>query len=363
MNRRRRQPLWFGRTVGRETWTEWLYPYRALQLTREGWIFIGGTIAIGLAALNTGHNLFYLIFAMLVSMVAVSGLLSERQVREIVAERRLPSEVFARAPTPLEIRLRNRNRKRSVYGIRVQDGVDGELRRLVGFVGRLDPGAERTFHSLWTFPRRGRYRFRSIRLMTRFPFGLFEKVRIVPILDDLLVFPALGEGSGRAGLSDEGVSDMRRSRLGEEMIHLRPFRDEDDPRRIHWRVSARVGELIVQDQGQHLNRPVVVFLDTRGPAGESFEKAVGLAASLLREAVETGASAALYSYQRSFACSGRDSLRQALAFLAEVEPAGVGGDSESFDRWSREIGRGAGGVFVTAGEAPEVPAGTLAKVA
>ena len=30
-----------------ETWTEWIYPYRSLRLTREGWFFLMVTIAIG----------------------------------------------------------------------------------------------------------------------------------------------------------------------------------------------------------------------------------------------------------------------------------------------------------------------------
>src|SRR4029453_3940594 len=107
-----------------------------------------GTVAIGLAALNPGHNLFYLVFAMLVSLIVVSGLLSERAVRNLRVERRVPAEIFARGAAPLELRVRNFSPKRASYTVEIRDGIIGQPRRRVGFLDRLDPGAERSFLSV-----------------------------------------------------------------------------------------------------------------------------------------------------------------------------------------------------------------------
>jgi uncharacterized protein (DUF58 family) len=106
-----------------EAWVERLYPYRRLRLTRAGWFFLVVTIAIGLAALNTGHNLFYLVFAMLVSLIVVSGLLSEGTVRRLRVERRIPAEVFARAETLVELRVQNRSGKHASYAVEIRDAV------------------------------------------------------------------------------------------------------------------------------------------------------------------------------------------------------------------------------------------------
>jgi uncharacterized protein (DUF58 family) len=347
-----------------ETWTEWIYPYRSLGLTREGWFFLVVTIAIGLAALNTGHNLFYLVFAMLVSLIVVSGLLSERTVRHLRVERRVPAELFARTPAPFELRVRNLSRKRASYAVEIREAVAGQPRRRVAFLDRLDPGAERSVFSLWSFPRRGRQGFRSVHLVTRFPFGLFEKTRIVPATESCVVFPAVDGAAARRLSREAGDSAFRKHRLGEEVVGLRRMLPEDDLRRIHWRVSARIGEWMVTERAQALDRPVAVFFDNRGPAGERFEAAVERAASLVWTANRAGRAVRLFSWGRSFREDGPVALRAALTFLAEVEPASSDrspGDRE-LREWRQEVERNGGGVFVTAGEPPDVPPGTVLRV-
>ena len=114
---------------------------------------------------------------------------------------------------PLELRVRNVSRKRASYAVEIREGVAGQPRRRVGFLDRLDPGVERSFVSLWSFPRRGRQSFRSVHLVTRFPFGLFEKTRIVPAGESCVVFPAV-EGEGRRRLSCEAGRPMRSASIG-----------------------------------------------------------------------------------------------------------------------------------------------------
>ncbi len=348
-----------------ESWTEWIYPHRSLRFTREGWFFLLVTLAVGMAALNTGHNLFYLVFAMLVSLIVVSGLLSERAVRHLAVERRLPAEIFAGSAVAAELRVCNRSRRWSSYAVEVRDGVEGEDRRRVGFVDRLDANAERSFVSLRTFPRRGQRSFRSIHLVTRFPFGLFEKTRIVPAGAPVVVFPPVSGGAGRrASLGLEGHA-LRKHRAGEELMGLRRKLAEDDPRRVHWRVSARIGELMVTEQAVSIDRPLAIFFDSRGPAGEAFEAAVAEAATLLWQSRLGGRVAHLYSWAACFRDDAPQTLRAALGFLAEVEarPADGAPAEQRFREWRLEAERAGGGTFVTAGEAPELPPGTVLRVA
>ncbi|MBI2962847.1 MAG: DUF58 domain-containing protein [Deltaproteobacteria bacterium] len=352
-------------TRGVEVWTQRIHPHRRLHLTREGWFFLLVTIAIGMAALNTGHNLFYLVFAMLVSLIVVSGLLSERAVRHLAIERRLPAEVFARSAVAAELRVRNRSRRWASYAVEIRDGIEGEERRRIGFLDRLDPGAERSFVSLWTFPRRGRRGFRALHLVTRFPFGLFEKTRIVPAGDPVVVFPAVSGGAGRRSSRGLEGQALRKHRSGEEMIGLRRKLADDDPRRIHWRVSARIGDWMVTEQAVSVDRPLAIFFDGRGPAGEAFEAAVAAAATLLWQSSRGGRTACLYSWAASFVDDSPQALRAALAFLAEVEAGAADGAAaeERFRAWRIEVERSGGGVFVTAGEAPKLPPGAVLRVA
>ena len=138
------------------------------------------TIAIGLAALNTGHNLFYLVFAMLVSLIVVFGPAVRARgaapARRAAAVRRRCS----RAAPPLRApRAKCRVGKRASYAVEIRDGVAGQP----ATASRLSRSARSRRGALvrlaLELPRRGRQSFRSVHLVTRFPFGLFEKTRIV----------------------------------------------------------------------------------------------------------------------------------------------------------------------------------------
>ena len=47
----------------------WLTPPRKLRVTREGRYYIGITLAVGAAAINTANNLLYLLLGMLLSLI------------------------------------------------------------------------------------------------------------------------------------------------------------------------------------------------------------------------------------------------------------------------------------------------------
>jgi uncharacterized protein (DUF58 family) len=362
-------PRWLRRLVARareiETWTEWIYPHRRLRFTRDGWFFLGVTMAIGLAALNTGHNLFYLIFAMLVSLIIVSGLLSERTVRHLRVERRLPREVFARTPAVIELRVTNAGRRRTSFGVEIRDALESEPgeRRVVGRITRLGPGEMRTLHALWTFDRRGRRRFRSIHLVTRFPFGLFEKTRIVRLPAEVVVFPAVDSGEARGASLDASERPLRRHRLGDETLNLRPLLPDDDHRWIHWKSSARRGELFVREPGQSEERPVAVFVDDGVAPGDAFERALERAATLVWSGVRSSRRIDLYTRDAAFPGLTRDSLRVAFAFLAEITASPGRASGAGLGRFRAEIARGIGGIVVTSGEPPVAGEASVLRVA
>src|SRR2546426_12793719 len=74
----------------------WFYRYRSLRLTPERVRFLLLTLAVGVAALNTGNNLLYLLLAMMLSLIVMSGILSEQCLRHLVIRRRIPEHVFAK---------------------------------------------------------------------------------------------------------------------------------------------------------------------------------------------------------------------------------------------------------------------------
>jgi uncharacterized protein (DUF58 family) len=137
---------------------------------------------------------------------------------------------------------------------------------------------------------RGRYEVGPLVVRLTDPFGLCElsrsfstvgKLTVVPQVFPLPTVRLAGEylGSGDSRARSVAVH-------GEDDVATREYRHGDDLRRVHWRSTARVGELMVRREEQPWESRATVVLDTRrqGHRGEgptaSFEWAVSAAASV-----------------------------------------------------------------------------------
>ena len=100
--------------------------WRSIRLTSEGTRFLLFTFGIGLAAINTGNNLFYLLLAMMLSLIVISGLLSEHCLRRLEFRRHVPDLIMANEPTTLTLSVANRNRHLPSFSLRLLDVVEGQ---------------------------------------------------------------------------------------------------------------------------------------------------------------------------------------------------------------------------------------------
>jgi uncharacterized protein (DUF58 family) len=137
---------------------------------------------------------------------------------------------------------------------------------------------------------RGRFRIGPLSVRLTDPFGLCELTRAFTASEPLVVTPAVvplpdvrlgGEWSGAGQSVSRSVATA-----GEDDAATRDYRQGDDLRRIHWRSTARRGELMVRREEQPWQSRAVVLLDTRadvhlgdGPQS-SLEWAVSAAASV-----------------------------------------------------------------------------------
>ena len=141
-------------------------PRKKLKVTREGKYFIGITFGVGFAAVNTGNNLLYLLLGMLLSMIVVSGVLSELSLRELTVVRRLPPRAWVARPHLVEIEAFNHKRRiprltRSRWRICAPDSQQTSAAfssrsapdpRRLPRIGARRPGAEETGTSDFASP-------------------------------------------------------------------------------------------------------------------------------------------------------------------------------------------------------------------
>jgi uncharacterized protein (DUF58 family) len=292
-------------------------PTRTLRPTRDGWWCLGAAIGLGFAAVNTGNNLLYLLVSLLLALIIVSGLLSEQSMRRLRLTPVMPEEVYAARPAQLGARVLNRKRWLPSYSVALEAGE----RRL--YLTRLGAGEERLLTWEVTFPRRGRQRLARMRVLTRFPFGLFLKAGRVALGAELIVFPAVRPLAGvRQRRLAGGARPLRRRGRGHELHSLREYRDGDDQRLIHWRSSAKTGALIVRElEAETATDTRIVLVGDGRRDAERLEAGLSEAASLASHLLDAGAAVELAGPGVHVPLGrGRAHRRRLLTALALYEP-------------------------------------------
>jgi len=343
-----------------------LRPRRRFPPTREGWYFLVATLLVGLAAINAGLNLLFLVWGMMLFLILASGVLSELCLRKLDVRRAMPPSVHADTPYLMGIALANEKRRLPSFSVEVEDLVGRRPIEKRCYFLKLPAGRTQETAYRHVATRRGRLKLTGFRLSTRFPFGLIQKSRDVDAPAELLVYPALvpvPEDLLHGFSSQHGQGTQKwRSRRG-EFFGLREFRQGDDPRDIHWRTSARRGGAFVRETEDDEGQEVRLVLDNGAPgpaaepakAGEpspssapAFERAVSLAASVACELLNRGYRVGLAVRGEEIAPeSGPAQATRVLRFLALVERAAPGAPAPN-------AGRGGAVLRIAPGRAPEV---------
>ncbi len=260
---------------------------RRLKFTREGKYYLGITLGVGFAAINTGNNLLYLLLGMLLSLIVVSGFMSELSLRNLTVTRRLPLRAQVGRAHLVEIEVFNHKGRVPSYAIEVEDLRAGQPADKRCFFLKISPASAQVAAYRRTPARRGRDHHTGFRIATRFPFGLFEKSREVVAPGDLIIYPAVDpvrlpvDVGSRPGNSGRIVGRGG----GDDIYTVRPRRDGDDPRDIYWRKSATMPQLVVRERTREARPDVDIVLDVVRPRPVTdeyaalFEKRVREAAS------------------------------------------------------------------------------------
>lgn len=310
---------------------------RKLRFTREGRYFVLITIGIGAAAVNTGTNLLYLVLAMMLSMIITSGILSELNFRKFKIKRLLPAAVFSGEPFRIELVAANSRKRGTVYSMELTDVPADDVlladREEVSLL-KLEPGVKSNLSYTAAATRRGLMKMESVEVSSSFPFNFFVKTMKQKLPGRMLVYPEVRTVRETALLPRESRRDiesrLRTIRRGEGDFHgLREYRPGDNPRRIHWRSSARLGEpLVMEHEENRADRAAVILETYRSKGGrkftEKFENAAIMAASIITHFHKKGYETALFVKEAGKAFiphgSGRRHYFRQMGMLARIRP-------------------------------------------
>jgi uncharacterized protein (DUF58 family) len=337
-----------------------------IRVLAGGHLVIGITILLGVAAVQSGLNLLHALVALLLAFQVVSGMRSFVVLRKIEVEAVAPAHVDAGGEAALEIVVRNRKRRLAAHSIEVDVVVRGEGPVAVGpaWLGRIAPRAEARVSLPVRGLARGVARLVEVRVSTSWPCDLFRRVMRYPLDAEVLVRPRRIEASPRDRAGHEEARGRARlaTRGGGEIRGLRPFRDGDSPRAIHWKTTARVGRWMVRED--ETTRPaawVVVWAPEVPLANEpedGFPRAV-------RARLDAEAAVVAAILRRAVALSRRAELRLsgAAAPIVVSHRRGLGGALDALARFTPTGSPPPGGpararVFLV-GDAASPPAGAV----
>ncbi|NEQ53921.1 MAG: DUF58 domain-containing protein [Leptolyngbya sp. SIO3F4] len=265
--------------------TNWVTP------AYSGWVLFGLTLCFLGAATNTMAGWLYVISGISIALLSVSSILPQRALRGLGVNRQVPRPVSAGDAVSMVVTLENTTTQPKSL-LQVQDlvphGLGGQQ---TCSIASLAPKSNHTWRYEIPTERRGIYTWPEVRLRTAAPLGLFWCSRLHPAKAKAIVYPqilplercpvidTLGDETGRrqlqkAAINASGTEGLTRA--------LRPYRWGDPTRLIHWRTSARYGELRVRElEVLTSHQSLIIALDTSNAWDiNSFERAVIAAASL-----------------------------------------------------------------------------------
>ena len=332
------------------------------DVTRAGIVYVVITLVIGIAALNTGNNLLYIIVAAMISAILASGIVSAMVLRGLELDVRMPEQVFAGRSVLGRVIVRNPSKWRPSFSVRVVASKrsagkkwrwepyvfswplrrppeqqwftlpDRRLRRVSepmppgileksAYFPFIAPRSEGAAEIEMRFAKRGRYQEKSFGLATRFPFAFITKTRRLPISRELIVYPpveATSEFFQVLPLITGEFESFVRGR-GNDLYRIREAMPDDSARHVDWKATAKSGSLKVREFSREDERKLRIVFDNPAPetvSAVAYERAVALAASLAWHFSDSDADLTFLAP----GIEAESDLHRYLRYLALVEP-------------------------------------------
>ncbi|MEH2369259.1 DUF58 domain-containing protein [Nostoc sp.] len=270
--------------------TNWLET-RASAPAYGGWVLAATAICFFGAGINTMAGWLYAISGISFALLGVAAILPPRSLTGLSITRRPMQPVSAGDDLTVELEICNQTQQ-PVSLLQVEDILPFVLGKPVQKAIETIP-SQGSYRWVYYHPtqRRGVYRWHTVELGSGAPLGLFWCRRqrdcaataiVYPTVLPLATCPLVDEmGQKESKRGDPRGRPLQTATTG-LVRSLRPYRVGDPTRLIHWRTSARYGELRVRELEMVTGgQEIVIALDSASTwEEENFEQAVIAAASL-----------------------------------------------------------------------------------
>ena len=297
------------------------------MITRRGWALVGAATGLFVAGRILGLvELAVLAVAAVLTLLAAMAWVRIR-APHVIARRELKERLQVGVQGRVDVVVQA---IQPTATLAVNDAFDGGRRAARLLLAPMHPGDEA--RAAYRFPtdRRGRYEVGPLRVTLTDPFGLVERSQFVLSTEQVIVYPRVCDvlpPAEMGGLDLDREQPQVRSRIepSGEFHTLREYAPGDDLRHVHWRSTARRGQLMMRQNEARRRTPILLMLDVRPGAHDraSFERAVEACASIVSAIDRTDRPVdVLLSTGQLIGAAGRRHLGTVMDELAVVEPHG-----------------------------------------
>jgi len=153
-----------------------------IKIKKSGYLFMLVSILLGIGAVNTGNNLLYIVVSGMLAFMLVSGMIARYNLRGLEITLLPPDDIYAGREAKFRIIVQNSKRFPSLL-IRIK--MDGSDREVLILTLKKRKEVEYPFK----FGRRGEVDLINVHLISDFPVGMFERIKIITVEAGFIVFP------------------------------------------------------------------------------------------------------------------------------------------------------------------------------
>ena len=290
-----------------------------IALTLPGVFLMVLAMGIGTAAYNTASNILFITLSLLLACLLLSGLLSWFNFMGLSWRLRPQGPWRAGHETLVTVEVRNGKRWLPTYSLWFElatqprhipapepTGKEPKISEIlaaaekhitrgrVHLPERVEAGGAVALEWGVKPTRRGEALVELTSVGSLFPFGFLRKNLGTDARQPVLVWPAQVEYEWSGGVSAHtGTQGRRTARVGtgDDLLALRKYQLGDSHRLIHWKSSARLGQMMVRQFAAESHDGYVLSLDASPdlwPRAEQFELLCSLAGTMAEDLFAVG---------------------------------------------------------------------------